>query len=148
MGLTYYTTGKEIFVNNFSFLKLWQLLTGANLMFLLLDVCLPAWDFTNDLMITTKYWMNASFDWVKSFDRIISWWNEILSKDVYLLNLNLNKKTLYICKYLKLQYWNIFFVLEWICRVYSADRKQSNYIFFIFQLNLKLSLAWNLTKNT
>ena len=72
VGLTYYTTGKEIFVNNFSFLKLWQLLTGANLMFLLLDVCLPAWDFTNDLMITTKYWMNASFDWVKSFDKIIS----------------------------------------------------------------------------
>ena len=135
MGLTYYTTGKEIFVNDFSFLKLWQLLTGANLMFLLLDVCLPAWDFTNDLMITTKYWMKASFEWVKSFNKIISWWNEILSKDVYLLNLNLNKKKHYI--YVNIWNCNIqisfLFVLEWICRVYSADRKQSNYNFFKFQ---------------
>ena len=53
----------------FSLLKLWQLLTWTNLVFLVLDVCLPAWDFTSDLILTTKYWIGASFDWVKTFDK-------------------------------------------------------------------------------
>ena len=59
----------------YSFLKLVPLLTVTNMMFMVLDICLPAWDFISDIILTLKYWFNASFDWVEHFWFIEFWYD-------------------------------------------------------------------------
>ena len=45
--------------------KLWRVLVWSNLLFFLFDVCLPAWDFINDLrVLISVYWTNSNFDLV------------------------------------------------------------------------------------
>ena len=48
-----------------SFMKTSQVFAMANLLFLILDVCLPAWDFISDLKVVIQYWSNSDFNWVK-----------------------------------------------------------------------------------
>ena len=48
-----------------SFMKTSQVFVMANLLFLILDVCLPAWDFISDLKVVIQYWSNSDFNWVK-----------------------------------------------------------------------------------
>ena len=82
---------------NFRFL---QLLRLANIIFLILDVCLPVWDIITDIQVTCNYWNRSNFTWVShNFDwvngevfrevqsllYIGSWWHVclILSEKIF-----------------------------------------------------------------
>ena len=42
-----------------------NLFTLGNIIFLVLDVCLPAWDIISDVMVIINYWKRSNFTWVK-----------------------------------------------------------------------------------
>ena len=43
-----------------------NLFTLGNIIFLVLDVCLPAWDIISDVMVIINYWKRSNFTWVKN----------------------------------------------------------------------------------
>ncbi len=44
-----------------------NLFTLGNIIFLVLDVCLPAWDIISDVMVVINYWKRSNFTWVNFF---------------------------------------------------------------------------------